>query len=129
MKKKNQNKKVKAAPAPVVETLTLTPHQEKRELLKQISSEVKPLVESGKFQTVNAAIINAVYRSSEHQTFKSFDEWKREGYSVLKGSKSFCIWGKPTQITKENEESYEFFPLAYLFSNAQVELSKKEVEQ
>ncbi len=123
MKKKNQTSKVQAAPAPVVETPTLTPHQERREQLKKLSAELKPLVEDGTYKTINTAIL-ASYKSETHQTFKSFDEWKSEGFTVKKGEKSFCIWGKP--ITRENgEESYEFFPLLHLFSNAQVDASAK----
>lgn len=123
MKKKNQTSKVQAAPAPVVETPTPTNHQVKREQLKKLSAELKPLVESGEFKTINSAIL-ASYKSDTHQTFKSFDEWKSEGFTVKKGEKSFCIWGKP--IARENgEESYELFPILHLFSNAQVEASAK----
>ena len=124
MKKKNQKSKIQAAPAPVVETPTLTPRQERREQLKKFSAEVKPLVEDGTYKTINGAIIATILRNEQHQTFKSFDEWKAEGFKVKKGEKAFCIWGKPTSVTNENE-TYEYFPISYIFSNAQVEASTK----
>jgi len=59
-------------------------------------------------------------------------KWKEEGLKVKKGSKAFLFWGKPKKgqkKTKENikpgesspEDEYKFFPLAYLFSDKQVE--------
>ena len=123
MKKKNQKTKVQVAPAPVVETSTLTPQQERREQLKKFSAEVKPLVEDGTFKTINGAIIAKFLRNEENQTFKSFDEWKSEGMKVKKGSKAFYIWGKPTEVKTETE-SFEYFPIRFIFSNAQVEPAK-----
>ena len=127
MKKKNQvtNSNTVEAPAPV-ETKTLTPIQEKREQLRKYSAAVKPLVTEGKFKTVNAAIIATIFRNELHQIFKSFDQWKIEGFKVKKGEKAFCVWGAPVAKNENEEES--FFPFKFLFSNAQVEASKKEAQ-
>lgn len=93
-----------------------------RAALKEISNAVKPLVKAGAFDSVNEAILST-YRNEQHQEFKKFWEWKRQGYTILKGSKAFPVWAQPVKQkgTEQNEgEEYEFFPICYLFSNAQV---------
>lgn len=93
-----------------------------RAALKEISNTLKPLVKAGAFDSVNEAIVST-YRNEEHQEFKKFWEWKREGCTILKGSKAFLVWGQPVKRTAKPEnqtDEYEFFPICYLFSNAQV---------
>ena len=95
-----------------------------RERLKELSNSVKGLVESEKYSTINEAIIETVYKKDGHTEFRKFGEWKQDGYKILKGSKAFVVWGKPTQgmrINKtEDAEVFDMFPLCYLFSNKQV---------
>jgi hypothetical protein len=100
-----------------------------RENLKLLSLEVKDLVEDGTFFTINDAIMETLYKNETHKEFKSYRQWKNEGYQVNKGEKAFLLWAKPKQINKpmeenptdeEWEEMLKFFPIAYLFSNAQV---------
>ena len=109
-------------------TKELTAIQQKREILKAFSVQVAPLVELGTFETVNCALVDA-YTTAEHQEFKTFNQWKAEGFFVKKGMKAFLVWGRPkgspeqekTKTTEENEEDSKFFPIAFIFSNAQVE--------
>lgn len=100
-----------------------------RENLKLLSLEVKDLVEDGTFFTINDAIMETLYKDNTHREFKSFRQWKKDGYHVNKGEKAFLLWAKPKQIQKpiedgksENDidEMLKYFPIAYLFSNAQV---------
>lgn len=110
-----------------------------RENLKLLSLEVKDLVEDGTFFTVNDAIMETLYKDDTHKEFKSYRQWKNEGYQVNKGEKAFLLWAKPKQINKPMEESpteeeweemLKFFPIAYLFSNAQVtEIGKENQEE
>lgn len=108
-------------------------HNEKREQLKSLSVTVKPLVESGAYETVNDAILKSIYTDTANTEFKTLRQWNEEGFNVKKGSKAFVIWGKPKPFNKEegaekdakSEEEETFFPLAYLFSNAQVERRAK----
>jgi len=112
--------------------------EEKLEMLRELSEEARDIREfEGLDCTINELIIERFYTDERHHTFKKFKEWKEEGYRVIKGSRAFFVWGKkralekdsegnPTEDkTKENEEDQEkkktFFPMAYLFSNAQVE--------
>jgi hypothetical protein len=106
----------------------LTPIQEKRELLKRLSKAAAAFVENGEYPTINEAIINTAYKSDIHKNFKTFNQWKAAGFFVQKGEKAFLVWGRPTE-EQETEKGAEpsteaegrFFPLAFLFSNAQVE--------
>lgn len=100
------------------------PKNEVREQLKELSNQLKPLVKAGEFNTVNEAIIETTYKSAEHQEFKKFWDWKNAGYTILKGSKAFPIWAQPIKGKKKVEieegKEFEFFPICFLFSNAQV---------
>jgi homospermidine synthase len=106
----------------------LTPIQQKREFLKLLSKSAAVYVEQGDFATINEAIINTAYKNETHKFFKTFNQWKAEGFFVKKGETAFVVWGRPTE-EQEPEESKEtnpehegkFFPLAFLFSNAQVQ--------
>ena len=90
---------------------------------------------------INDILIDVFYTNAENSTFHSFNGWIDEGYKVKKGSKGFPIWGKkrsatakeaepetvptpktePKDTTTETEKKYKFWPIAYIFSNAQVE--------
>lgn len=109
-----------------------------RENLKLLSLEVKDLVEDGTFFTINDAIMETLYKDDTNKEFKSYRQWKNEGYQVNKGEKAFLLWAKPKQINKpmeenpsdeEWEEMLKFFPIAYLFSNAQVTEIGEENEE
>ena len=102
-------------------------HKEKRAYLKSISTIAKEFLNSEECAdwTINKVLIEKFHKSEEHQEFKTLQQWNQDGYQVIKGSKSFLVWGKPTRLQKEttepNDEEDDFFPLCYLFSNAQVE--------
>ena len=104
--------------------------KQKRQQLKDLSAPFKSLLKDGAIESINQALIEE-YTTEEHQVFKSYRGWLAAGYQVKKGAKAFLVWGvpqklkrkseaPPTQDTGEEKES-EFFPLAYVFSNAQVE--------
>jgi hypothetical protein len=113
-----------------------------RDLLKSHSHEVKDLVEAGMFETINDAIIGTVYKDATNQDFKSYKEWKKEGFQVRKGEKAFLLWGRPKEHQLEgdkletdkakketkNEIHDSYFPVAYVFSNAQLEAREISIE-
>ena len=107
-------------------------HKEKRAYLKAISIEAKELLNTEECaeMTINKVLIEKFYKSEEHTEFKTLQQWNQDGYQVVKGSKSFLVWGKPTRLQKEttepNDEEDDFYPLCYLFSNAQVQ--KRDVK-
>ncbi len=106
-----------------METLNI---KEKRAHLLELSSKVRPLVEAGEFKNVNEAILLKVYTHDGNNEFKTYDQWKRDGFQVNKGAQAFYIWGKPLSKQQEeqgieaNPEGRQFFPLCFLFSNKQV---------
>ena len=119
----------------------------KREKLKVIRVRAKKLRESwaetleqqGRFEesanveamTINSIIIDKFYTDEENKEFHTFYDWKKEGKKVKKGEKAFLIWGRkrkteqegPAQVEQgeDTKNAFSFFPLAYLFSNKQVE--------
>lgn len=110
-----------------------------RENLKLLSLEVLDLVQSGTFLSINDAIVETLYKDDTNREFKSYRQWRKEGYQVRKGEKAFLLWARPKQIQKPMEEGKEdesfeemvkYFPIAYLFSNVQVDSMEKgnEVE-
>lgn len=111
-----------------IENTELTPIQVKRELLKKYSSQVADLVESGEYATVNEAIVNSIYKNDLNTDFKTFNKWKSEGFIVKKGEKAFLVWGRPKEKQEAEQgkepttdDDHKFFPLAFLFSNAQIQ--------
>lgn len=105
---------------------------EKRKVLINLSEQARTIrEEQGLDCTINNILISEFYQDAENTTFKTFWDWKKEGYKIIKGSKAFLIWGKKREAQKQNEnseepEEYKFFPVCYLFSNAQVEPSKNK---
>lgn len=100
----------------------------KREALKALSGDAKTLIKMGQVETVNDGLA-FIYRQEGHEILKSYRQWQQEGYQVKKGSKALLMWGQPQKIGKveeaaSEEKEDEFFPLAYVFSNLQVESVK-----
>lgn len=104
-----------------------------RTLLMKRSVQVRPLVDSGKYETVNEAIITEFYMTDGNLQFNKFKQWLELGYKVKKGSKGFPVWAKPLKALKADEPkpstppedgkefNGEYFPVCFLFSNLQVE--------
>lgn len=106
-------------------TETPTP-QSSRERLKELTEEVRPLIDQCRFETVNDALIAVHYRNEEHYTFNTYQGWRKEGKQVRKGEKAFLVWARPKDLLRENDETgkedhQKFFPVAHIFSNAQVD--------
>jgi hypothetical protein len=83
-------------------------------------------------RTINYMLLHHIYDIDEATEFKTFNEWKREGATIVKGSKAFTIWGQPREASHKQKEEpkppagetpedvYSFFPLCFLFSDKQV---------
>lgn len=102
----------------------------KRENLKAISSVIQQLVKAGQYDSVNDGLVD-MYRQQGHEEIHSFKKWLDRGYVVKKGEKALLLWGEPrkgfNQEKKDESEKdeFKFFPLAYVFSNLQVEPTKQ----
>jgi hypothetical protein len=82
---------------------------------------------------VNDIIAGWYRETTGATTFKTFAQWKSEGYNVKKGERAHLLWSHKQNVTKETEEGeekYQFFPMAYLFSDLQVvKQNEQEAEQ
>lgn len=83
---------------------------------------------------VNDILMEKHIKESGQTEFKTFHDWKKEGFKVKKGENAFRIWGKPRQCKKSIdavdvktneektiEEKYKLYPMCCLFHRGQVE--------
>lgn len=104
--------------------------QTKREELKSISRILQKAVKAGAFGSVNEGLV-AMYAEQGHTEIHSFKKWLELGYCVRKGEKALLLWGEPRKAdnkqkqTEQDKDEFSFFPLAYVFSDKQVEPLKK----
>ena len=96
--------------------------KEKRAKLKEMSTEAKILLDTGKVCTINEGL-KILYTMQGHEKLKTFKQWKEEGFNVRKGEKALLLWAKPLHVLKEQPEpeGAPFFPVINVFSFQQVE--------
>ena len=103
--------------------------QRRRELLIELTVKARLLVEQGEQPSINSALL-AIYREQQElpkdTQFLLFGQWKARGYKIKKGSKGFAVWASPKEATKQDGTTYDYYPVAYLFNNTQVELSNPQ---
>ncbi len=105
--------------------------KEKREQLKAISRLMQQMVKAGQFDSVNKGLVD-MYKNEGHTEIHSFKKWLELGFVVRKGEKALLLWGQPRQApnqqkkTEGDKDEFSFFPLAYVFSQNQVENLKSE---
>lgn len=121
--------------------------QEKRAKLRELSAKAKEIKETlieganspelalkYSSMTLNEIIIKYFYKSKIHKEFNTFKGWLKNGSSVKKGESAFLVWGRPKAVQEkennpnaENDEETDFYPVSFIFSNAQVQpLKQKE---
>lgn len=87
---------------------------------------------------INDIVKNDVYFLKNIE-LKTFNHWKKEGATIIKGSKGYPLWGQPLQATakqnverngkEEDEESkYEYWPICVLFSSEQVITAESKIK-
>jgi len=100
----------------------------KRQALKELSAAVKAAVKEGAYNSVNEGLADC-YKQQGHTELRSFKRWLETGFVVRKGEKALLLWGEPRksqpQEKQEGKDEYEFFPVAYVFSEKQVEKLNK----
>jgi hypothetical protein len=109
-------------------------YKEKRKYLQELSKLAKMRMGMDcEGMTVNEILIEEIYTDDLNYDFNTLHNWSKKGYKVKKGSISFAVWGKPKasqELEKKgveaspDDEIDNFYPLCYLFSNAQVEKRK-----
>jgi ferritin len=102
----------------------------KRQQLKQISRVVMMAVKEGQYSSINEGLAD-IYAQEGHTELNSFRGWIKKGFAVKKGEKALLLWGQPKESTKQEpqegpeDSKNQFWPLAYVFSQNQVEPLKK----
>lgn len=100
--------------------------KQKRDALKSLSSIAAERVKAGEFATINEALV-AMYKEAGHTEIHSFKHWLTLGFVVRKGEKALLLWGEPVKSQKQEKEvgsdddDFKFFPLAFVFSQQQVD--------
>jgi hypothetical protein len=105
--------------------------KDKRDNLKELSKVVKMAISQGIYNSVNEGLVD-MYAKEGHTEIHSFNSWLTRGYAVRKGEKALLLWGEPRkggkQEKEESDDEYNFFPLAYVFSQKQVEPIKQNAD-
>ncbi|WP_417237197.1 MULTISPECIES: hypothetical protein [Flavobacteriaceae] len=105
--------------------------EQKKDLLRSLSKSAKMVIEAEQEDRRVNEVLMDWYTNDIHNEFHNFWEWKKLGFKVKKGERAFFVWGKKRKVTEKAENSneedkeFKFYPIAYLFSNAQVEPLKK----
>lgn len=106
--------------------------RERRKALKDLCNTLQAAAKAAGMEETPNELLREFYAQAGHKELKTFNEWKREGYYIRKGEKAILLWGKPkpSRLSKEiakmegkpeEEAENDFYPLAYLYSNKQVE--------
>jgi hypothetical protein len=102
----------------------------KRDSLKARSKIAMQLVEQEQASTINEALV-MMYAEEGHTEIHSFKKWLEMGYHVKRGEKALLLWGQPRQglnqepQTGNEKDEFKFYPLAYVFSQLQVQPMKQ----
>jgi hypothetical protein len=84
--------------------------------------------------TINDVVLSIYESETGSKEWKTFKQWKEEGFQVKKGEKAFYVWGAPrtsknkTEGSQENgttlselEQKFQYWPTCCLFHEKQVE--------
>lgn len=101
----------------------------RRVALKELSNKLKS-ANVGENVSVND-LLKDYYAGQGHTVLKTYNEWKENGFFVKKGERALLLWARPkaSKMSKENavalgkkeeDAKEDFFPVAYMFSEKQV---------
>lgn len=103
-----------------------------RAQLSKLSEKVRLFADMSGL-SINEAL-KVVYGLEADQKLYTFSQVKKNGWKVLKGSKSYRLWSKPIKSKKNEEESseeekksYSFYGIAKLFTEDQIDKGTTEV--
>lgn len=108
--------------------------QERRQQLSALSQDLKAVAQmQGIEESVNSLLLAYYKTQFETTDLRTFEEWKKAGYTVKKGQTSFMIWATPKATKAERErvaeakakgehatEKEDYFPVCHLFDIKQV---------
>ena len=133
--KTKSNKQIDIRRAALIE-LSIKARAYREEQLNNANTEQQLLYWSA--IRINDIIAEWYRKESGATVFKTFAQWKTDGFNIKKGSKAFILCSRKRTATKGEETtsdntgasenkgiSYEFFPISYLFSDLQVEKTQE----
>ena len=106
----------------------------RRQDLSALSRDLKAVAQmEGIEESVNSLLLNFYRQQYSTTDLRTFEEWKKAGYTVKKGQTSFMIWATPKATKAERErvaeakakgeqatEKEDYFPVCHLFDIKQV---------
>lgn len=86
-------------------------------------------VKTGQVLSINQVLVFMYQQETGCKTYRTFQEWKKEGFSVKKGEAAFRVWAKPIKAKESDEKpestdeatKFKFWPMCCLFNESQVE--------
>jgi len=77
---------------------------------------------------VNELLMLRYKKDTSAKHFKTFNEWKSEGFIVNKGESAYRVWGKPLKAKSKKEDAqpeeeqaqYKLWPMCCLFNETQI---------
>lgn len=107
----------------------MTYSQHRANLKSICSTELQQATEEiGVNDSVNKRLEKFYANGDESVLYRTFEEWSKMGYKIIKGSKAFEFWGTPEEFairSKEHPEKVEsigsYCPVIFKFSENQVE--------
>jgi len=97
-----------------------------RKYLIQLAKDIKAKYpESHSNGNLNALILAMYKAQTGCKVFKTFAQWKAEGFKIIKGSKGYPVFSRPINTIKaekgqEADQESKFFGTAILFNESQV---------
>ena len=93
----------------------------KREALKGLSNRLCESARKAGNVKVSCNYLLKVYymRIESSSMLKTFEQWKKDGFSIKPGAQGKPFWGAPKESVK-NGQTYSFCPISYWFSNLDV---------
>lgn len=80
--------------------------KETRTKLIELSNVAKQMRQKERLDmTINEILLKLIYNTNGATEFNTFAQWKELGYTILKGSKAFVIWGQPRTGNENKEET------------------------
>lgn len=108
---------------------------EKRTELKKLSLKFKEVAKQCN-KPINEFLVD-YYKSNKGVTeLKTFEEWRKLGFSVKKGESSYLVWARPVASTQAKERAEDngtnakedYFPVCHLFDRSQVQEMKPKAQ-
>ena len=104
----------------------------RREELRQLSKQLKDLnkIAVARGVRVNDLLIDYYNEAFKTTELNTYEEWKKKGFQVKKGSQSYMVWATPRDIkvkdkrltdnTETDKEIKDYFAVCHLFDVSQV---------